>query len=149
MLSSFEPIGKTMGYKFTHRVRIEWGDTDPARIVFYPQYFRWFDATCHRMFDELGVNQDAMVDAGGVGFPIVEAHAEFRKPGYYADWIEVRAEIAEVGRKVIKVAYQVWRDDILLLEGYEKRVIANRHPDDAKRIVAQEIPAHMRERLMA
>ena len=25
-------------------IRIEWGDCDPAGIVFYPQYFKWFDA---------------------------------------------------------------------------------------------------------
>lgn len=25
-------------------IRIEWGDCDPAGIVFYPRYFEWFDA---------------------------------------------------------------------------------------------------------
>ncbi len=138
-----------MGYKRTHKVRIEWGDTDPARITFYPNYFRWFDAAAHQMFEEAGVSLNLLVDAGRVGFPIVEVHAEFKRPGFYADWIEVRAEIVEVGRKVLKVAYQVWRDDVLLLEGYEKRVVARPHPDDPKRMSALEITADMRALFLA
>jgi YbgC/YbaW family acyl-CoA thioester hydrolase len=137
-----------MGYKHTHRLRIEWGDTDPARIVYYPQYFRWFDVTCHHMFEELGISQHAMAEAGGAAMPIVEAHGVFRRPGYCADWIDVRAEIVEVTRKVIKVDYQVWRDDVLLADGYEKRVLALHDPDDPQRMRAQEISEDMRARFL-
>ena len=28
---------------YHHNVAVHWGDTDPARIVFYPNYFEWFD----------------------------------------------------------------------------------------------------------
>ena len=137
-----------MGRKFSYRQRIEWGDADAARIVFYPNYFRWFDAACHRMFDEVGLSHNEMVEQGLSGFPIVEAHAEFKRPGYYTDWVEVRAEVVEVGEKTIKVVYQIWRDDIMLLEGYEKRVIARPHPTDPKRISALVIPPEMRARLL-
>jgi len=30
--------------KNTHTQTIEWGDCDPAGIVFYPRYFAYFDA---------------------------------------------------------------------------------------------------------
>jgi YbgC/YbaW family acyl-CoA thioester hydrolase len=137
-----------MGFKYTHRMRIEWGDTDPARIVYYPQYFRWFDVACHHMFEQLGLSQSAMAATGGTVMPIVEAHGAFRRPGYPTDRIEVRAEITEVGRKVIKIEYQVWRDDVLLAEGYEKRVLAVHDPDDPQRMRAQEISDALRERIM-
>lgn len=138
-----------MGRRQAIRMRIEWGDTDPARIVFYPNYFRWFDAACHQLFDELGVSHNTLLaDGVAAGYPIVEAHAEFKRPGYYSDWIEVRAEVMEVGSKVLKVAYQVWRDDVLLLEGYEKRVIARHDDAEPRRMRAMEIPAAMRERLL-
>ncbi|HIL88646.1 MAG TPA: acyl-CoA thioesterase, partial [Deltaproteobacteria bacterium] len=29
--------------RHTYPVRIGWGDCDPAQIVFYPNYFAWFD----------------------------------------------------------------------------------------------------------
>jgi YbgC/YbaW family acyl-CoA thioester hydrolase len=138
-----------MGFKYRHRMRIEWGDTDPARIVYYPHFFRWFDTACHRMFEELGLSQSAMAASGGTVMPIVEAHGAFRRPGYPGDWIEVRADIVEVGRKVIKIEYRVWRDELLLAEGYEKRVLALHDPDDPQRMRAQEIPDALRERIMA
>ncbi len=33
--------------KNVHRIRVEWGDCDPAGIVFYPRYFEWFDRCTH------------------------------------------------------------------------------------------------------
>ena len=36
------------------RVRIEWGDCDPAGIVFYPRYFAMFDASTHALFEAAG-----------------------------------------------------------------------------------------------
>ena len=68
-----------MGHKNKISMRIEWGDTDPARIVYYPQYFRWFDVAGHRLFDELGLSQNEMAKRGEAGMPIVEAHAEFKR----------------------------------------------------------------------
>jgi 4-hydroxybenzoyl-CoA thioesterase len=138
-----------MGTRQVIELRIEWGDTDPARIVFYPNYFRWFDAACHQLFDALGVSHNTLLDDGvAAGYPIVEAHAEFKRPGYYSDWIEIRAEVVEVGAKVLKVAYQAWRDDVLLLEGYEKRVIARHDTDEPRRMRAMEISATLRDRLL-
>ena len=31
----------------TRVIRVQWGDCDPAGIVFYPRYFEWFDAVHH------------------------------------------------------------------------------------------------------
>ena len=31
-------------------VEISWGDCDPADIVYFPNYFRWFDASTAHHF---------------------------------------------------------------------------------------------------
>src|SRR5262245_13444018 len=36
-------------------VRIEWGDCDPANIVFYPRYFAFFDASTAYLFEAVGL----------------------------------------------------------------------------------------------
>lgn len=136
-----------MGYKSVHTVRIQWGDTDPARIVFYPNYFRWFDAACHGLLDELGYNTNQMVDQGLSGMPIVEAHAEFKRPGLYYDSIDVEAHAAEIKEKSVRFDYTVTRDGELLLTGHEVRVMTRQHPDDPKRLQAIPIPADLRAKL--
>ena len=37
-------------------VRIEWGDCDPAGIVYYPRYFQMFDASTQYLFEAAGWN---------------------------------------------------------------------------------------------
>ena len=38
-------------------VRIEWGDCDPAGIIFYPRYFKIFDIRHHAVQRALGMNK--------------------------------------------------------------------------------------------
>ena len=40
--------------------RVEWGDCDPADIVFYPNYFRWFDAASWNLFEVAGGGWDGI-----------------------------------------------------------------------------------------
>ena len=45
----------------TRKVRIEWGDCDPAGIIFYPRYFDIFDASTALIFERaLGVTKFQM-----------------------------------------------------------------------------------------
>jgi len=67
--------------KNTLSVHIGWGHCDPAKIVFYPNYFIWFDQSAHHLFDKAGANMGDLMDQYGVvGLPIVDAHAEFLYP---------------------------------------------------------------------
>ena len=38
-----------------YNVRVEFGDCDPARIVWFPNFFRWIDAASRHFFVECGV----------------------------------------------------------------------------------------------
>ncbi len=42
----------------SRKVRIEWGDCDPAGIIFYPRYFEIFDASTSALFERaMGVTK--------------------------------------------------------------------------------------------
>ena len=36
----------------TRIIRVQWGDCDPAGIVYYPRYFEWFDASSFLLFEK-------------------------------------------------------------------------------------------------
>ncbi|MDX1406456.1 MAG: hypothetical protein R3192_18130, partial [Woeseiaceae bacterium] len=62
--------------KSTYTVPVEFGDTDPATIVFYPHFFRWFDASAWRLFAKAGLTLPVLQnDFGLVGLPIAEARS--------------------------------------------------------------------------
>ena len=45
---------------YVRNTRIEWGDCDPAGIVFYPRYFAMFDSCTTAMFSQaLGMSKSS------------------------------------------------------------------------------------------
>ena len=39
-----------MARRHVHRLRIAFGDCDPAQIVFFANYFKWFDTSGREFF---------------------------------------------------------------------------------------------------
>jgi len=127
---------------------IEWGDCDPARIVFNPRYFDWFDACTAGIFTAAGFSKPFLIATHGLfGWPIVESRAQFLKPCRFGDTIVIESTIAEFGRSSFKVAHQVINADVLAVEAFETRVWCGRDPTNPEYLKAQPIPAEVIARL--
>lgn len=139
-----------MSFRARYRVRVQWGDCDAARRMFYPNYFRLFDSATHNLFEQAGLPLPALFAERGLsGLPIVDAQASFKASCGWGDWIEVESHVAAWRRTSFTVRHQLWRGEILAVEGHEIRVWATPHPDDPARIRAAAIPADIRARLAA
>jgi 4-hydroxybenzoyl-CoA thioesterase len=128
------------------RFTVEFGDCDPARIVFYPNFFRWMDAASLHYFRACGMPpwRDLADSDGILGTPLVDAQARFLAPATYGDAIEIDTTIAEWRGKSFVQAHVIRRGDTVLVEGREIRIFARRHPDDPGRIQAMALPEHLR-----
>ena len=103
-------------------VQLHWGDCDPAGIIFYPTYFRWFDSATWTFFASVGYPAKRM-RAEHLAMPLVAADCEFRHPAEPQDRAEVRSRIARWGGKSFVVRHEVVREDgTLLAQGSETRV---------------------------
>ena len=129
-----------------HKVHVEFGDCDPAGIVWFPNFFRWVDASSRHFFRVCGVPswQETTRTHGIIGTPLVETRATFQRPASYGDDIEVHSSIEHWGSKSFQMVHRIRRADVLLAEIVEKRVFAARHPDDPTRMVAVPIPEEFR-----
>jgi 4-hydroxybenzoyl-CoA thioesterase len=132
-----------------YRTRIEWGDCDPAGIIFYVRYFDIFDAATTAMIERaLGMSKfDYLKTYNFAGHPLAETRARFRAPTRYGDAVTVETAIVECGRSSFKLEHRLNRADTLCVEGTETRVWVVRHPDDPKRMKSQPIPAEIIARL--
>ncbi|MDP3841227.1 MAG: thioesterase family protein [Oxalobacteraceae bacterium] len=131
-----------------YRLTVEFGDCDPANIVFYPNYYRWFDAATHHLCKGVGLDWISMRDQYGVvGMPLVETGASYQRPASFGDHLEIESNVVECGRKSLRLRHLVRRGETLLVEGFEVRVLGARHPDDPQRLRALEIPAAIRNAL--
>ena len=130
-------VSKTAKYS----VKPEWGDCDPAKIVYYPRYFAWFDNATRHLFDEVGLPWPMLMERYGIiGCPIVDAGAKFTRPSVFADQLTVESHVARWSGRSFKVAHRIMRGDEQVADGHEVRVWARAHPDDITRIEALAIP---------
>jgi 4-hydroxybenzoyl-CoA thioesterase len=125
-------------------LRIEWGQCDPAGIMFYPHYLLIFDSSTGWLFERTGLKPLAMREKYGiVGMPIVEVRARFVMPCRFDDEVVVESEVSEWGRTSFTVRHRVLKDGQLVVEGFEKRVWAAPHPEREGAIQGQPVPAEI------
>jgi 4-hydroxybenzoyl-CoA thioesterase len=125
-------------------LRIEWGQCDPAGIVFYPQYLIIFDTSTGWLFERTGLSPLAMRKKYGiVGMPVVEVGARFVMPCRFDDDVTLESEVAEWGRSSFTVRHRVVKEDKLAVEGFEKRVWAAADPERPGAIQGRPIPAEI------
>ena len=125
-------------------LRIEWGQCDPAGIVFYPQYLIIFDTSTGWLFERTGLTPAEMRKRYGiVGMPVVEVGARFVLPCRFDDTVIVESEVGEWGRSSFTVRHRVLKEGELALDGFEKRVWAGPHPERAGAIKAQAVPGEI------
>lgn len=128
----------------TRQILIEWGDCDPAGIVFYPRYFAWFDACTAGLFAAVGLPKPQMIAKYNLlGIPMVDTRARFIVPSKFGDEVSIISSITEFRRSSFDVRHQLMRGETLAVEGFETRVWTVRDPENLERIKSQPIPAEV------
>lgn len=122
---------------------VQFGDCDPAGIVFYPNYLGWFDASFWKMLRAASIGEFAK------RLPIVEAHAAFRSPSRPGEVIAVTATVEEVKRSGVRTTYRITLGDRLVAEGWEQRICIGADPKNPQNIRAELIPDPVRAALTA
>ncbi|HEY5306673.1 MAG TPA: thioesterase family protein [Pseudolabrys sp.] len=127
-----------MAFSNTRTVRIEWGDCDPAGIIFYPRYFEIFDASTAALFERvMGMTKFEMFkNLEFAGWPLVKTHARFLKPTRFGDDVTVETSV-KFGRSSFEIEHRLSLRSELCAECSEKRVWTIR---DAKGLKSHPIP---------
>jgi 4-hydroxybenzoyl-CoA thioesterase len=124
--------------------RIEWGQCDPAGIVFYPQFLVMFDAATGELFARTGFSAAEMrTHYGIIGMPLVEQGTKFLRPCRFDDEVTIESEAGDWGRASFVVRHRIINRTELAVEGFEKRVWAAADTEHAGRIKARAIPAEV------
>ncbi len=139
-------------FAFARHVTIEWGDCDPAGIVYYPRYFAMFDASTAALFAAaLGYNKFEMLRRHDIiGIPMVDTGANFLVPSRYGDVVAIESHVAFLKRSSFGVAHVLRRaDGATGIEAYETRVWAAKHPEREGKIIGVAMPEEVRQKLGA
>jgi 4-hydroxybenzoyl-CoA thioesterase len=132
------------------RFRVEWGDCDPADIVFYPQYLKWFDACTSGLFENVGMPLPALFKGQGIiGIPIVDLKVRFIVPSGFGDELVADSKVLEWRRSSFLIQHQFFKVGALAVEGVETRVWTGINPGDPNRMKSRPVPKEVVEKFSA
>ena len=128
-------------HKIEHRVI--YGDTDAGQVVYYANYFRWFESGRREIFRNLKIDYREL-DKRGMITPFVEAHCNYYHPARYDDIVIIETKIAEIKEKSIKFEQKIYRkkDKKLLASGYTINVCVNK-----SKMKSMPLPQDVRKKL--
>ena len=127
-----------MSKTVTYTVHVEFGDCDPAGIVWFPNFFRWIDAASRNFFTQCGVPrwEETTRTLGIIGTPLVDTHSRFLKTASYGDTLAVHVTVKEWRDKSFVQTYRITREDDLIMECEEVRIFATTRNDGKNSIRA-------------
>src|SRR5690349_189353 len=91
------------------RLRVIYGDTDQMGVVYYANYFRYFELSRSEYFRARGGTY-VDVEKRGLMLPVVDASASYRAPARYDDLLVVSADVTRMKRASIEFSYEVRKD---------------------------------------
>jgi acyl-CoA thioester hydrolase len=100
------------------RIRVRYAETDKMGVVYYANFFVWFEVGRADLLRASGWSYRDM-EAGGVGLPVIEAQCAYRRPARYDDDLEIRTRGILLSPVRVQFEYEVVRpgDDLSLATG--------------------------------
>lgn len=144
-----------MSYRYLHRRRVLFSETDLAGIAHFSNFFRWMEEAEHAFYRSLGLSVHPL-QAGSpdtrTGWPRLKASAEYRLPMQFEEEFEVELLVAEMRSKAIRYELKFWKnpDDPAtrkLAARGELVVVAVRAEPETREMHASAIPDNFRQRI--
>ena len=101
--ASLETVGVT-------RVRVRYAETDRMGVVYYANYFVWFEVARTEWLRGTGWSYREM-ESEGTSLPVIEAHCDYRRPARYDDEVEIRTRATFLSPVRVRFDYELMRTD--------------------------------------
>ncbi len=110
------------------RLRVRYAETDQMGIVYYANFFVWFEIGRTDLCRRHGFTYGEMEQGDGLYIIVAEARCRYKAPARYDDEIQVRTCLRAIRKRVLIFSYEVYHEssDELLAEGETVHVITDR-----------------------
>ncbi len=121
------------------RIRVRYAETDQMGVVYYANFFIWFEVGRVELLRQLGFHYKQMEIDDDCHIPVVEANCRYKSPARYDDELLLETRVLALRRSVIKFGYRLLRPEgeastatalaagtTLLAEGETTHVIVDR-----------------------
>ena len=130
-------------------ITVEWGESDPFGLVYFPRMLAWFNDAEHEFFAQAGYSVKQMVEADRTAFVMGRVNFEFLGPAAYGDRLVTRLELIDITNSTLtwKCTATHRSNNSMVTEGTATRVYARIEEDG--NLKAIQIPNKLRALLGA
>lgn len=134
--------------EYVSEITVHWSHCDAAGIVFYPNFYIWFDQGTERLFSANRLSYAELdQDFGVSGMPLVENGTSYKNACKLGLNLKMTSWVDEWAGKTFVVKHRITHEDgTEALEGFERRVMVVQDPNSSRGIKAIEVPEAIRER---
>ena len=134
---------------YYRELTVNWGESDPFGLVYFPRMLAWFNDAEHEFFAQAGYPVSQMIKRDRTAFVMGRVNFEFVGPAAYGDRIVSRIEVREITNSTLTWECTARRVDsnMLVTRGTATRVYAEILEDG--QLKAKRIPDAIRELLGA
>lgn len=131
----------------THRFRVIYGDTDMMGVVYYANYFRYFESGRSEFLRAAGVTYRSLESRGYI-LPVTQASAKYLSSAYYDDELSLRTDVVKLRFGSLVMGYELSRpsDGVLIATGETVHACLGeggrvvRLPDDLRACLSEDTP---------
>ncbi|TRW97526.1 tol-pal system-associated acyl-CoA thioesterase [Paracoccus sp. M683] len=95
-------------------IRVYYEDTDLAGIVYYANYLKFIERGRTDWLRDLGIDQNALKDGGGIVFAVRRVEADYLSPARFDDLLTVESSLHQMTPARIVMDQRVMRGGDLL-----------------------------------
>lgn len=131
-------------FRFTHKLRVRFAETDAQKIVFNGNYFTYYDVAWTEYFRALGLGYKDLITSG-VDTVLARTTIEFKAPAEFDEILDVYVRVASIGNTSLVFQFEIYAEnDGRLVNSAEsvyvcvdpKTLQKIRVPDDLRRRIA-------------
>ena len=126
--------------KSDYPFKIYYEDTDLAGIVYYANYLKFIERARTEMLNDANVNQNEMLKSGCY-FVVKNLKADYLKPAYFEDSLNVVTEIEKINNASINLIQTIVRSNDSLFIASVRLALLNKFGKVAR------LPANIRQLL--
>lgn len=128
-------------------ISVNWGESDPFGLVYYPRILAWFNDTEHELFRTIGFPIESMIRKDRTTFVMGEVHFRFIGPAAYGDRVTTTVTLDEMTEKTLHWNCKAKNTitGALITEGRATRIYAKIREDGT--LKSAPIPDNIRKAL--
>jgi acyl-CoA thioester hydrolase len=88
-------------------IRVRYAETDQMGIVYYGNYFTWFEVGRVEFCRQVGFEYKQMEIEDDSFIVVAEAQCRYKRPARFDDLLTIRTRVVESHRRTIRFGYEV------------------------------------------